>query len=74
MSSAIISLLFGVIGFFVNIPMILPVIGLSVGVNALLKEKKEETKSKAVMIIAWIALALNIFVALMFIIHAVTKK
>jgi hypothetical protein len=67
MVSAVISLVLGVLSLIGVVPVVLPIIGVALGANALIREKKKGQKRKAVMIIAPIAIAANGFVAVMFV-------
>jgi hypothetical protein len=73
MISAIISVLFGVISLAATVPKVLPVIGLALGVNALMKENKKDDKKKGVLIASVIGIVANGFVALMFLLGAFLK-
>lgn len=73
MISAVISIIFGVLSLFTAVPVVLPVFGLALGVNAILKEKKKANKRKNVLIIAIIGLIANGFVTLMFILKIFLK-
>ena len=66
MISTVMSLVLGVFSLVGPVPLVLPIIGLALGINALLKERKKEHKKKAVMFIAPIGLAANGFVTVMF--------
>ncbi|MDO8826200.1 hypothetical protein [Methylophaga sp.] len=46
MVSAIISVIFGLLGFLVPSPIIVPIIGLALGTNGYLKEKKVEIEKQ----------------------------
>lgn len=70
MLGAVAALIIGALSLFAPaVPIILPVIGLALGANAILKENKKEEKNKAVKIIAIIAIITNGFVTLMFILR-----
>jgi 1,4-dihydroxy-2-naphthoate octaprenyltransferase len=74
MICAIIALVFGGLSLILPaVPVVLPVIGLALAFNAILKERKKENKQKAVPIMAAIALAANGFVTTMFVLHAFVK-
>jgi hypothetical protein len=73
MISAIISVLFGVLSLAATVPKVLPVIGLALGVNALMKENKKDEKKKGVLIASVIGITANGFVALMFLLGAFLK-
>ena len=54
MVSAVVSLFLGVLPFVLPVPVILPVIGLALGANSLLKEKKKESsgQNKSIKIVS----------------------
>lgn len=66
--SAIVSLVLGLLSVMSAVPVVLPFIGLALGVNGLLKEIKRAEKRKALMIITIIGLVLNAFVTVMFVV------
>lgn len=68
MVGAIIAFILGVSSLLGAVPVVLPVIGLGLAVNAIIKENKKVEKKKAVEILAIIAVVANGFVTLMFII------
>ena len=53
---AVVSLLFGMLGFVGLIPVVLPVIGLALGANGYLKERKKEAQQKRVKVTALIGM------------------
>jgi hypothetical protein len=73
MISTVISCVFGVLALIGTVPIVLPVIGLALGINALIKERKKEHKKKIVMFIAPIGLAANGFVTVMFILAGILR-
>lgn len=66
MVGAIIASVFGVLSLLGAVPVVLSVIGLGLGVNAIIKENKKAEKKKAVKIIAIIAIIANAFATLLF--------
>lgn len=75
MFSAVSSLVLGVIslmGAVVSIPVVLPVFGLVLGLNGLIKEKKRSEKRKNIMVMCWIGVAINAFPSLLFMIGGLT--
>jgi hypothetical protein len=73
MISAVMSLVLGVFSLVGPVPVVLPVIGLALGIIALIKERKKEHKKKAVMFVAPVGLAANSFVAVMFILGGMLR-
>ncbi len=71
MASAIISLVLGVLSLISAVPVVFPVFGLALGVNAILKEKTG--KKKPVVVLAIIGLVINGFVSLMFVLKGFLK-
>jgi len=67
MVSAIVSLILAVLSLVAVVPVVLPVIGLAFGANAVIREKRKDKSSKAIFVIAPIAIIANGFVTLMFI-------
>jgi hypothetical protein len=67
MVSAIVSLILAVLSLVAVVPVVLPVIGLALGANSIIKEKRKDQRNKAILIIASIAIIANGFVALMFV-------
>ena len=65
MVGAIIALAIGVLSFVGRVPIVLPVIGLAVAANAIVRETKKEQKQKSVIVVASIAAALGGFVTFM---------
>jgi len=62
MFSAVAALVLGVIsvmGAVVPIPVVLPVFGLILGINGLIKENKRTKKRKNIKIMCWIGVAMN---------------
>jgi hypothetical protein len=47
MAPALISVLFGVISFYVPIPMVIPVIGLALGATSYIQESKRESVARS---------------------------
>jgi hypothetical protein len=70
MISAILSLILGAMSLAGAVPIALPVIGLALGANAVIKERRKDDRSKAVLIMAPIAIIANGFVTLMFVLSA----
>ena len=71
MFGAVSSLILGVIslmGAAVPIPVVLPVFGLILGLNGLIKEKKRAEKYKNVMVMCWVGIAMNVFPTILFMI------
>ena len=73
MVSAILSLILGVLSFG-TVPVVLPVFGLMLGTNALLKEKKKENQRKSIQIMAIIGLILNGLMTVLFILGGFVKR
>lgn len=73
MVSAMVSLVLAVLSLAAAVPVVLPVIGLAFGANAVVREKRKTQKNKAILIIALIAIIGNGFVALMFILGGLLK-
>ncbi len=69
MVSAVLSLILGTLSLVAVVPVVLPLIGLAVGANALIKERKKDDRRNAVMIIAPIAILANGFVSVMFVLN-----
>jgi len=67
MVSAIVSLILAVLSLVAVVPVVLPIIGLALGANAVIREKRKDQKNKAILVIAPIAIIANGFVTLMFI-------
>jgi hypothetical protein len=67
MISAVLSLILGAMSLAGAVPIALPVIGLALGANAVIKERRKDDRSKAVLIMAPIAIIANGFVTLMFV-------
>ena len=59
MISAVIGVILAIISFVTTVPMLLPIVGLAMGANALLKEEKNTPKNKTILILAAIAIILN---------------
>ena len=69
MVSAVLSLILGAIGVMgavVPIPVVLPVLGLALGLNGLIKEKRRAEKRKNVMVMCAIGTILNAIPAVLF--------
>jgi hypothetical protein len=66
----VISVLLGALSLVAAVPKILPVIGLALGINAVLKENKKTKKRKSIFMASIIGIASNGFVTLMFILKA----
>lgn len=73
MVSVVISLILAVFSLVAAVPVVLPVVGLALGANAVIKEKRKDQKNKAILVIALIAIIVNGFVALMFILGGFLK-
>jgi len=67
MISAVISLVLGTLSLLGPVPIVLPIIGLALGANAIIKERKKDDRKRVVMVMGPIAIAVNGFVTLMFI-------
>ena len=65
MISAAMSLAAGILSLFCPVPFILPVFGLAMGANAIIKEKKKANKRKIVKVMATTGLAASGSVILM---------
>ena len=59
MVSAVISVICGVLTFF-GAPIVIPIVGIALGINAHLKEKKKETPDKKIINMATAGIVLNI--------------
>jgi hypothetical protein len=73
MVSVILSLILAVLSFVTAVPAAMPVIGLALGANAVIKEKRKDKKNKAIFVIAPIAIIANGFVSLLFILGGFLK-
>lgn len=73
MISAIISVVLGVVSLAAAVPKVLPIIGLALGINALIKENKKDDKKKGIVIASVIGIIANGFVTVMFLIGAFLK-
>jgi hypothetical protein len=67
MASAIVSLILAVLSLVAVVPVVLPIIGLALGANAVIREKRKDQRNKAILVIAPIAIIANGFVTLMFV-------
>ena len=67
MVSAIVSLILAVLSLVAVVPVVLPIIGLALGANAVIREKRKDQRNKAILVIAPIAIITNGFVTLMFV-------
>jgi len=67
MVSAIVSLILAVLSLVAVVPVVLPIIGLALGANAVIREKRKDQRNKAILVIAPIAIIANGFVTLMFV-------
>jgi hypothetical protein len=72
MVSAIISVIFGVFTFL-GAPIVLPVLGIALAINTLLKERKKETKNKKAYYTAIAGILLNIYGMLFAIVQTAIK-
>jgi len=72
MVSAIISVSLGLLSLITTIPIVVPVIGLALGANALIKERKKEDKRQAAIGIAIVGLVFNGIVTLIFLVNSLT--
>lgn len=72
--SAVVSIIIAVLSFIGAVPVALPVIGLVFGANAILKQSRIGKRNKAIKVTAIIALIINGFVTLMFIIGPFVRK
>ncbi|MCP4580970.1 MAG: hypothetical protein GY839_05090 [candidate division Zixibacteria bacterium] len=70
MISAIISVVIGILSLIATIPVVVPVIGLGLGANALIRERKKEDKKQAVIGIAIVGLVFNGIVTLIFLVNS----
>jgi hypothetical protein len=70
MISAVLSLILGTLSLAGVVPIALPVIGLALGGNAVIKEGRKDDRRKAVLVMAPIAIIANGFVTLMFVLGA----
>ncbi|MHC4482657.1 MAG: hypothetical protein ACYSW4_03830 [Planctomycetota bacterium] len=70
MISAVLSLILGTLSLAGVVPIALPVIGLALGANAVIKEGRKDDRRKAVLVMAPIAIIANGFVTLMFVLGA----
>jgi hypothetical protein len=73
MVSAIISLALGILCLLGSVPVVFPVIGLALGANSFLKEKKKANKKKSVIILAIIGLVINGIITLLFVLEGFRK-
>jgi hypothetical protein len=77
MAGAVLALMLGglsiALGLSVPIPIFLPIIGLALGFNAILKERKKEQRQTAVVVLAILALVTNGFVSTMFVLGNFVK-
>ncbi len=64
---AIVSLILAVLSLVAVVPVVLPIIGLALGANAVIREKRKDQRNKAILVIAPIAIIANGFVTLMFV-------
>jgi hypothetical protein len=67
MISAVLSLILGAMSLAGGVPIALPIIGLALGANAVIKERRKDDRRKAVLIMAPIAIIANGFVTLVFV-------
>lgn len=58
MISAVLSVILGLIGLLASAPIALPIFGLALGANAILKERKKDEPKKAIVLTAYIGTAL----------------
>ena len=72
MLSAILSVILGILSLITTIPIVVPVIGLALGANAVIKERKKEDKNKAVIGLAIVGLLFNGIVTFIFVINSLT--
>jgi hypothetical protein len=77
MTCAVLALMLGglsiAVGLSVPIPVFLPIIGLALGFNAILKERKKEHRQASVVALAVLALVANGFVSAMFVLGNFVK-
>ena len=72
MISGILSLLFGIFGVLSSLSAF-PVLGLALGANAVLKERKKEHKKKSVIIVSVLGIIINGFVTFAILIFILGK-
>jgi len=70
MISAVLSLILGALSLAGAVPVAMPVIGLALGANAVIKERRKDDRRKTVLIMAPIAIIENGFVTLMLVLGA----
>jgi len=73
MISSILAIIFGILTFVSRVPLVLPIFGLALGANALIKEKKNTDKRKTVITIAIVGIIINGFMVLMFMLRSFAK-
>ena len=74
MISAILSLSFGILGFILPIPLILPVFGVALGFNAIIKEKKRESQRKKVKVMSMTGIILGSLAIIVYFLGVLLKK
>lgn len=73
MICTILSLIFGVFSLLIPVPVVLPVVGLGLGANAVIKETRKPNKVKYLLWMSGIAIVVNGFVAVMFVAKAFSR-
>ena len=66
MFGAVASVVLGVLSLVGTVPVVLPVFGLALGLNGLIKEKKRSDKRKNIVVICWIGVVINALPTLLF--------
>lgn len=74
MISAILSLCLGILGFILPLPLILPVFGVALGLNAIIKEKKRELQRKRVKVMSMIGIILGSLAIIVYFLGMLLKK
>ena len=59
MLGAIASIILGIVAWMGDIPVVLPVFGLILGLNGLMKEKNRTEKHKNILMMCWAGIVLN---------------
>jgi hypothetical protein len=73
MICAILALILGILSLVGPVPIVLPVIGLALGANTIIKESKKANKIKYLIWMSGIAIVANGFVATMFVANGFLK-
>ncbi len=66
MGSAVVGVVIAILSILFAVPVALPVIGATMGANAILKESQHESKKKAVLILGANAVVLNLITIILF--------